>query len=90
MMQFEVRFLKDICDSTGHPHTVVQRAIFVNARNHEEALVVAKAMFCETERIANWTIRASACDARPCESQPEDVRHQPGGARPARRIVGAR
>ncbi len=89
MVQFEVRFLKDICDSTGHPHQVVQRALFVNARTQEEALAIAQTIFCESERISNWTIRANACDARPCASRPEDASHQPDGPRASRRAGSA-
>ncbi len=89
MLQFEVRFLKDICDSTGHPHTVVQRAVSVQAPSLDEAVVVAQAMFCAFERIPHWTIRASACDARPLAPAGDAEPPKPRRARASRRIRNA-
>ncbi|MDB5571395.1 MAG: hypothetical protein JWN93_2578 [Hyphomicrobiales bacterium] len=90
MLQFEVRFLKDICDSTGHPHTVVQRAVRVDAGTPDEALVMAQALFCASERISNWTIRASACDARPLAPVAAIAPPVRPAARPPRRASGPR
>ena len=60
MSRYEVRFIKNICDATGHDHRVCQRVVGVEAGDADSAIVKAKDVFCLLERVRSWTIHADA------------------------------
>ena len=62
--QFEVRFIKTVCDDTGHEHRACQAAFTVDAASLAEAVKQAEADFCIQKRVHDWTIFADAVEFR--------------------------
>jgi hypothetical protein len=60
MSRYEVRFIKNISDATGHAHRVCQRVVGVEAGDPDSAIVKAKDLFCRLERVGTWTFHADA------------------------------
>ena len=60
MSRYEVRFIKNISDATGHDHRVCQRVVGVEAGDADSAVVKAKDLFCRLERVGSWTSHADA------------------------------
>jgi hypothetical protein len=54
MARYEVRFLKDICNDTGHPRCVVQRIVHIDAEDASRAHDQACVLFCGHEKIGHW------------------------------------
>jgi hypothetical protein len=54
MARYEVRFLKDICNDTGHPRCVVQHIVRLEAADTTRAHDEACAVFCGHEKIGHW------------------------------------
>lgn len=54
MARFEIRFLKDVANDTGHMRSIVQRVINVDAASAEDACAQACALFCKRERVGHW------------------------------------
>ena len=76
MSRYEVRFIKNISDATGHDHRVCQRVIGVEAGDADSAVVKAKDLFCRLERVGRWTIRADAFELDCLQGAPARERHQ--------------
>ena len=55
---YRVRFMKTVANDTGHEREVCQRAVEVEAESAEAALRPARALFCEVERIGDWSQRS--------------------------------
>lgn len=54
MAMFQVRFLKHVCNDTGHMRKILQRAIVVEAAGDAAAGDVARDLFCAREGIGHW------------------------------------
>jgi hypothetical protein len=61
---FDVRFIKTVCDDTGHEHRACQAAFSVDADSLTEAVQRAEADFCSQKRVHDWTIFADAVEFR--------------------------
>jgi hypothetical protein len=64
MPSFEVRFLKTVCDDTGHEHQACQAAFSIDAASLTEAVRCAEADFCRQKHVRDWTIFADAVEFR--------------------------
>jgi hypothetical protein len=64
MPSFEVRFIKTVCDDTGHEHRACQAAFTVDAASLGEAVQRAEADFCRQKHVHDWTIFADAVEFR--------------------------
>ena len=64
MPSFDVRFIKTVCDDTGHEHRACQAAFAVDAASLTEAVQRAEADFCSQKRVHDWTIFADAVEFR--------------------------
>jgi len=55
MTTYHVRFVKTLCDDSGHPHKCLQAEIAVRgARTEARALHAAELKFQRVKRIKNW------------------------------------
>jgi hypothetical protein len=64
MLLFDVRFIKTVCDDTGHEHRACQAAFSVQACSLTEAVKQAEADFCRQKHVHDWTIFADAVELR--------------------------
>jgi hypothetical protein len=64
MPSFDVRFIKTVCDDTGHEHRACQAAFTVEAPSLAEAVRRAEADFCRQKHVHDWTIFADAVEFR--------------------------
>jgi hypothetical protein len=64
MPAFDVRFIKTVCDDTGHEHRACQAAFTVDAPSLTEAVRRAEADFCRQKHVHDWTIFADAVEFR--------------------------
>jgi hypothetical protein len=64
MPSFDVRFIKTVCDDTGHEHRACQAAFTVDAASLTEAVTRAETDFCSQKRVRDWTIFADAVELR--------------------------
>lgn len=64
MLSFDVRFIKTVCDDTGHEHRACQAVFNVKAPSLIEAVRQAEADFCRQKRVHDWTIFADAVELK--------------------------
>jgi hypothetical protein len=64
MRSFDVRFIKTVCDDTGHEHRACQAAFSVQALTLTEAVTQAEANFCRQKHVQDWTIFADAVELK--------------------------
>jgi hypothetical protein len=64
MPSFDVRFIKTVCDDTGHEHRACQAAFSIEAPSLTEAVRRAEADFCRQKHVRDWTIFADAVEFR--------------------------
>jgi hypothetical protein len=64
MPSFDVRFIKTVCDDTGHEHRACQAAFTLEAASLTEAVTRAEADFCRQKKVQDWTIFADAVEFR--------------------------
>lgn len=64
MPLFEVRFIKTVCDDTGHEHRACQAALTIEAPSLTDAVRRAEADFCRQRHAHDWTIFADAVEFR--------------------------
>uniref|UniRef100_A0A973ZZY7 Uncharacterized protein n=2 Tax=Nitrobacteraceae TaxID=41294 RepID=A0A973ZZY7_9BRAD len=70
MPSFDVRFIKTVCDDTGHEHRACQAAFKVDAASLSVAAQLAEADFCRQKGIRDWTIFADSMELRMPSSLP--------------------
>ena len=59
MAHYRVRFIKNICDATGHSHRCVQGIVDIGrARDRERAVQAAKRRFERIKKISRWDLHA--------------------------------
>jgi hypothetical protein len=61
---FDVRFLKTVCDDTGHEHRACQAAFTIEAASLTEAVQRAEVDFCRQKHVHDWTIFADSVECR--------------------------
>jgi hypothetical protein len=64
MPSFDVRFIKTVCDDTGHEHQACQAAFTVEALSLTEAVRRAEADFCRQKQVHDWTLFADVVEFR--------------------------
>jgi hypothetical protein len=64
MTSFDVRFIKTVCDDTGHEHRACQAAFRVDAVSLSAAAQLAEADFCRQKGVRDWTIFADSMELR--------------------------
>jgi hypothetical protein len=64
MPTFEIRYLKKLCDDSGHEHDTCQSVTRVEAPTACEALRLAEARVCAEWQLSDWTIFADAIELR--------------------------
>jgi hypothetical protein len=64
MLTFDVRFIKTVCDDTGHEHRACQAVFNVQAPSLMEAVKQAEADFCKQKHVRDWTIFADAVELK--------------------------
>jgi hypothetical protein len=64
MPSFDVRFIKTVCDDTGHEHRACQAAFTIEATSLAEAVQRAEIDFCRQKHVHDWTIFADAVEFR--------------------------
>jgi hypothetical protein len=64
MYSFDVRFIKTVCDDTGHEHRACQAVFNVRASSLTEAVKLAEADFCRQKHVHDWTIFADAVELK--------------------------
>jgi RecA/RadA recombinase len=64
MPSFEIKYMKKLCDDSGHEHDACQNIVTLQAPNAHEALRLAEAQVCSHRHLANWTIFADAVELR--------------------------
>lgn len=73
MARFEIRFLKDVCNDTGHTRCVVQHVIAIEAADAGLACDEACAQFCAHEKVGRWEDHADRLDViEVAEAAPPD------------------
>jgi len=59
MAHYRVRFIKTLCDDTGHPHECIEGIIDIRrARSRDRAVQAAKHRFERIKRIPRWDLYA--------------------------------
>ena len=64
MPDFEVRFMKTVCNDTGYESSVCQGQVSVGANDPTEALRTAVAKFTRQHEIPDWAIHADTIEIR--------------------------
>ncbi|WP_407121547.1 hypothetical protein [Bradyrhizobium sp. STM 3561] len=64
MPSFNVRFIKTVCDDTGHEHRACQAAFKVDAASLSAAAQQAEANFCKQKSVDDWTVFADVIELR--------------------------
>lgn len=64
MPTFEIRYIKKLCDDTGHEHDACQSVTTVEAPNAHEALRLVESQVCGSRHLSDWTIFADAVELR--------------------------
>jgi len=64
MPTFEIRYIKKLCDDSGHEHDACQSVATVEAATAHEAMRLAEQQACGSRHLADWTIFADAIELR--------------------------
>ncbi|WP_213770502.1 hypothetical protein [Bradyrhizobium sp. dw_78] len=62
MRSFYVRFLKTICDHSGHEHHTCQGSFLIQAGTLAEAIQQAEKDFCLQKQVKDWTMFADTVE----------------------------
>ena len=58
MSRYVVHFMKDVLGGNGRQIEICQRTVEIDALSEDQARELAKAKFCETERLCEWSLHA--------------------------------
>ncbi|HXI06848.1 MAG: hypothetical protein ACRC1G_22290 [Bradyrhizobium sp.] len=64
MPLFEIRYIKKLCDDSGHEHDTCQNVAMVEAPSAHEALRLAEAQVCGSRQLSDWTMFADTVELR--------------------------
>ena len=84
MAMFHVRFLKDVCNDTGHTRCIVQRALLVEAQDVDAAAEIACGQFGDHESIGDWRLRADRLEIDQVDWSKDLSRNPPAGSPPGK------
>jgi hypothetical protein len=60
MPTFEIKYIKKLCDDSGHEHKACQSVTTAEAPTAHEALRLAEAEVCGCRQLSDWTVFAAA------------------------------
>lgn len=70
MPRYRVRFIKTLCDDTGHPHRCLEGEVYIrHARDRDRAVRAAKSRFARIKQVPRWDLSA---DAFELDIEPEE------------------
>jgi hypothetical protein len=65
MARYRVRFMKKLCDDSGHSHDCVEGIIYVRrAKSRDRAVRAAQRRFERLKRISRWQLYADTFYSR--------------------------
>jgi hypothetical protein len=64
MPTFEIKYIKKLCDDSGHEHVSCQCMTTVEAPTAHEALRLAEAEVCASRHLSDWTLFADTVEVR--------------------------
>lgn len=64
MTEYLVRFLKNLCDDTGHECVTCQGEFLLRGTSAGQAIEEAEAAFCEARATDRWDLFADAVEIR--------------------------
>jgi hypothetical protein len=71
MVQYQVRFIKNLCDDTGHTHKCVEGVVNIRcARDSGRAVEAAKRRFERMKQIKYWQLYADTFELAVDEREP--------------------
>lgn len=63
MPRYRVRFIKILCDDTGHPHRCLEGEVHIrHARDRDRAIRAAKNRFARMRRVPRWDLFADVVE----------------------------
>ncbi len=72
MVQYHVRFIKNLWDHAGHPHRCVEGEVDIRrARDSDRAVQAAKRRFERMKRIPRWDLHADLFELEIDEREPD-------------------
>lgn len=72
MGHYQVRFIKSLCDDTGHQHKCVEGVVDIHsAKNRDRAVQAAKHRFERMKRIPRWDLYADTFELEIDEREPK-------------------
>jgi hypothetical protein len=73
MARYKVRFVKNLCDDTGHQHKCLEGIIKIRqAKNEDRAARAAKHRFARMKRIPRWDLHADFVEVEVEEIGPNE------------------
>jgi hypothetical protein len=77
---YRVRFIKTLCDDTGHAHKCVEGVVNIRrARNRDRAVQAAKRRFERMKKIPRWGLYADTFEL--------DIEQEGSNSNPRRAVV---
>ena len=64
MSRYVVQFMKDVLGGNGREIEICQRMLEIDALDEGQATELAKQMFCESERLCEWSLHADRIQVR--------------------------
>jgi hypothetical protein len=58
MPRYVARFMKDVIGENGHETEICQRSLDIEAGNKRSAANLAKVLFCDAEKVKDWSLHA--------------------------------
>jgi hypothetical protein len=58
MANYQVRFIKTLCDDTGHTHKCIEGIVEIRAHGRNRAVEAAKRRFERMKRVPRWDLYA--------------------------------
>jgi hypothetical protein len=75
MVGYRVRFIKQLCDDTGHSQKCVQGVVYIaRAKSRDRAVQAAKYQFERIKRIPRWDLYADEIELDLDQNVPEGQR----------------
>lgn len=58
MPRYVARFMKDVAGENGHEAEICERSLEIGAEDKGSAASLAKAVFCDVEKVKDWSLHA--------------------------------
>ncbi len=74
MARYRVRFIKNLCDDTGHQHKCVEGVVRIRrAKSEDRATRAAQHRFERMKRIPRWSLHADFVEVEMEENGPDEA-----------------